>query len=52
MVETEVPAALPLFAPLDEAQLQQIAPWFEQQAQPEIAAAIEEIDRKRHTPAG
>jgi CRP-like cAMP-binding protein len=132
MVETEVLAALPLFASLDEAQLQQIAPWFEprsvssdvelvgqgapgysffvltdgqavvavddttvawlepgdffgegaivtgtrrnatvrttapsqvlvmfgtefrrlQQAQPEIAAAIEEIDRKRHAPAG
>jgi CRP-like cAMP-binding protein len=132
MVETQVLAALPLFASLDENQLQEIAGWFEprsvssgvelvgqgasgysffvltdgqavvavddttvawlepgdffgegaivsgtrrnatvrttapshvlvmfgtefrrlQQAQPEIAAAIEEIDRKRHAPAG
>ena len=132
MVETQVLAALPLFASLDEAELQEIARWFEprsvssdvelvgqgapgysffvltdgqavvavddtivawlepgdffgegaivsgtrryatvrttapsqvlvmfgtefrrlQHAQPEIAAAIEEIDRKRHAPAG
>jgi CRP-like cAMP-binding protein len=29
MVETQVLAALPLFASLDESQLQEIAPWFE-----------------------
>lgn len=132
MVDTQVLAALPLFASLDEAQLQEIAAWFEprsvskdvelvgqgasgysffvltggqavvavdettvawlepgdffgegaivsgtrrnatvrttapsqvlvmfgtefrrlQQAHPEIASAIEEIDRKRHLPAG